>query len=41
MQESRVSCQKGPTLHAYARQIGPFWQDNLGIEINRDEDMDE
>ena len=25
----RVSCQKGPTRHAYAWQIGPFWQDNL------------
>ena len=24
---SMVSCQKGPTCHAYARQIGPFWQD--------------
>ena len=24
---SRVSCQKGPTRHAYAWQIGPFWQD--------------
>ena len=21
----RVSCQKGPTRHAYAWQIGPFW----------------
>ena len=21
-----VSCQKGPTRHAYAWQIGPFWQ---------------
>ena len=27
---SRVSCQKGPT-HAYAWQIGPFWQDTLDI----------
>ena len=26
---SRVSCQKGPTCHAYAWQIGPFWQDTL------------
>ena len=25
-----VSCQKGPTRHAYAWQIGPFWQDTLG-----------
>ena len=24
---SRVSCQKGPTRHVYAWQIGPFWQD--------------
>ena len=22
-----VSCQKGPTRHTYAWQIGPFWQD--------------
>ena len=26
-----VSCQKGPTRHAYAWQIGPFWQDTLVI----------
>ena len=26
-----VSCQKGPTRHAYACQIGPFWQDTLDI----------
>ena len=24
-----VSCKKGPTRHAYAWQIGPFWQDTL------------
>ena len=24
---TRISCQKGPTCHAYAWQIGPFWQD--------------
>ena len=24
-----VSCQKGPTRHAYAWQIGPFWLDTL------------
>ena len=24
-----VSCQKGSTRHAYAWQIGPFWQDTL------------
>ena len=28
---SRVSCQKGPTHHAYAWQIGPFWQETLNI----------
>ena len=27
----RVSCQKGPTRHAYAWQIGPFCQDTLDI----------
>ena len=26
-----VSCQKGPTRHAYTWQIGPFWQDTLDI----------
>ena len=26
-----VSRQKGPTRHAYAWQIGPFWQDSLDI----------
>ena len=26
-----VSYQKGPTRHAYAWQIGPFWQDSLEI----------
>ena len=26
-----VSCKKGPTRHAYAWQIGPFWQDTLNI----------
>ena len=29
--KSRVSCQNGPTSHAYAWQIGPFWQDTLKI----------
>ena len=24
-----VSCQKGPTRHAYAWQIGPFLQDTI------------
>ena len=28
---SRVSRQKGPTRHAYAWQIGPFWQDTLKV----------
>ena len=28
---SRVSCQKGPTRHAYAWQIGPFGQDTLTL----------
>ena len=28
---SMVSCQKGPTRHAYAWQIGPFWQDTLDV----------
>ena len=31
MDISMVSCQKGPTCHAYAWQIGPFWQDTLDI----------
>ena len=29
MYRSMVTCQKGPTRHAYARQIGPFWQVTL------------
>ena len=28
---SMVSCQKGPTRHAYAWQIGPFRQDTLEL----------
>ena len=28
---SRVSCQTGPTRHAYAWQIWSFWQDTLDI----------
>ena len=28
---SMVSRQKGPTCHAYAWQIGPFWQDTLDM----------
>ena len=28
---SMVSCQKGPTHHAHAWQIGPFWQDTLNV----------
>ena len=31
-----VSRQKGPTRHAYAWQIGPFWQDTLDILISND-----
>ena len=34
---SMVSCQKGPICHAYAWQIGPFWQDTLDItDITKD-----
>ena len=29
--KSMVSCQKGPTCHAYAWQIGPFWHDTIDI----------
>ena len=32
-QISMVPCQKGPTRHAYAWQIGPFWQDTLDMCI--------
>ena len=28
---SMVSCHKGPTRHANAWQIGPFWQDTLAF----------
>ena len=28
---SMIFCQKGPTRHAHAWQIGPFWQDTLDI----------
>ena len=28
-----VSCQKGPTRHAYEWQIGPFWKDTLDIKM--------
>ena len=31
----RVSCQKGPTRHAYAWQIGPFWQDTLEMKLQK------
>ena len=34
--KSMVSCQKGPTRHADAWQIGPFWQDTLEICHRRD-----
>ena len=30
---SMASCQKGPTRHAYAWQIGPFWQDTIDIWV--------
>ena len=30
---SMVSCQKGPTHHAYAWQIGPFWRDTLDMGV--------
>ena len=30
---SRVSCQKDPTRHAYAWQIGPFWQDIIDLHF--------
>ena len=33
--KSMVSCQKGPTRHTYAWQIGPFWQDTLEILCTR------
>ena len=29
-----VSSQKGPTRHAYAWQIGPFWQDTLEFPMH-------
>ena len=32
---SMVSCQKGPTRHAYAWQIEPFLQDTLDIHSSR------
>ena len=28
-----VSCQKGPSSHAYAWQIGPFWRDTLDLSL--------
>ena len=31
--KTMVSCQKGPTRHAYAWQIGPFLQDTLEEEL--------
>ena len=36
LDNSMVSYQKGPTCHAYAWQIGPFWQDTLDM---RDEQV--
>ena len=32
--DSMVSCEKGPTRHAYACQIGPFWQDTIDMITN-------
>ena len=29
-----VSCQKGPTRHAYAWQIGSFWQNTLDVAFS-------
>ena len=29
----RVSRKKGPIRHAYAWQIGPFWQDTLDLSV--------
>ena len=34
LQKSRVSCQKGPTRHAYAWQIGPIWKDTLEVLLH-------
>ena len=28
-----VSCQNGPTRHAYTWQIGPFWQDTFDVSF--------
>ena len=33
---SEGTCKKGPTRHAYAWQIAPFWQDTLGIKCEPD-----
>ena len=30
---SMASCQKGPSCHDYAWQIGPFWQDTLVVDM--------
>ena len=30
---SMVSCRNGPTRHAYAWLIGPFWQDTLDMYV--------
>ena len=35
MLRSMVSRQKGPTRHAYAWWIGPFWQDTLEVIIGK------
>ena len=31
-----VSCQKGPTRHAYAWQVAPFWQNTLDLCVLHD-----
>ena len=36
---SMVSCQKGPNRHAYAWQIGPFWQDTLELWVIRQDNI--
>ena len=34
LHNSMVSCQKGPTRHAYAWQIGPFGQDTFELRLH-------
>ena len=35
-----ISSQKGPNRHAYAWQIGPFWQDTLDMYHHFDDLVD-